>query len=35
MASGRGERFGGDPPKQYRALAGKPLLRHCLERLSR
>jgi 2-C-methyl-D-erythritol 4-phosphate cytidylyltransferase/2-C-methyl-D-erythritol 2,4-cyclodiphosphate synthase len=33
VASGRGERFGGDPPKQYRALAGKPLLRHSLERL--
>ena len=35
VASGRGERFGGDPPKQYRALAGKPLLRHSLERLCR
>jgi 2-C-methyl-D-erythritol 4-phosphate cytidylyltransferase/2-C-methyl-D-erythritol 2,4-cyclodiphosphate synthase len=35
VASGRGERFGGDPPKQYRPLAGKPLLRHCLERFCR
>jgi 2-C-methyl-D-erythritol 4-phosphate cytidylyltransferase / 2-C-methyl-D-erythritol 2,4-cyclodiphosphate synthase len=33
VASGRGARFGGDRPKQYLALAGKPLLRHCLERL--
>jgi 2-C-methyl-D-erythritol 4-phosphate cytidylyltransferase / 2-C-methyl-D-erythritol 2,4-cyclodiphosphate synthase len=32
VASGRGERFGGDRPKQYLPLAGKPLLRHCLER---
>jgi 2-C-methyl-D-erythritol 4-phosphate cytidylyltransferase / 2-C-methyl-D-erythritol 2,4-cyclodiphosphate synthase len=31
VASGRGERFGGDRPKQYLPLAGKPLLRHCLE----
>ena len=28
VASGRGERFGGDRPKQYLPLAGKPLLRH-------
>ena len=35
VTSGRGERFGGDPPKQYLSLAGKPLLRHCLERLCR
>jgi 2-C-methyl-D-erythritol 4-phosphate cytidylyltransferase / 2-C-methyl-D-erythritol 2,4-cyclodiphosphate synthase len=34
VASGRGERFGGAWPKQYRPLAGKPLLRHCLERFS-
>ena len=33
VASGRGERFGGDRPKQYLPLAGKPVLRHCLERL--
>ena len=32
VASGRGERFGGDRPKQYLPLAGKPVLRHCLER---
>jgi 2-C-methyl-D-erythritol 4-phosphate cytidylyltransferase/2-C-methyl-D-erythritol 2,4-cyclodiphosphate synthase len=32
VASGRGERFGGDRPKQYLPLAGKPLLRHALER---
>ena len=32
VAAGRGQRFGGELPKQYRALAGKPLLRHCLER---
>ena len=35
VASGRGTRFGGDRPKQYLPLAGKPLLRHCLERLCR
>jgi 2-C-methyl-D-erythritol 4-phosphate cytidylyltransferase / 2-C-methyl-D-erythritol 2,4-cyclodiphosphate synthase len=35
VASGRGERFGGDRPKQYLPLAGKPLLRHTLERLCR
>jgi 2-C-methyl-D-erythritol 4-phosphate cytidylyltransferase / 2-C-methyl-D-erythritol 2,4-cyclodiphosphate synthase len=35
VASGRGARFGGDRPKQYLALAGKPLLRHCLERFAR
>ncbi len=32
VAAGRGHRFGGELPKQYRLLAGKPLLRHCLER---
>jgi len=32
VAAGRGQRFGGELPKQYRALAGRPLLRHCLER---
>ncbi|HEX5078604.1 MAG TPA: 2-C-methyl-D-erythritol 4-phosphate cytidylyltransferase, partial [Geminicoccaceae bacterium] len=31
VASGRGERFGGALPKQYRRLAGRPVLRHCLE----
>jgi 2-C-methyl-D-erythritol 4-phosphate cytidylyltransferase / 2-C-methyl-D-erythritol 2,4-cyclodiphosphate synthase len=35
VASGRGERFGGDRPKQYLSLAGKPLLRHALERFCR
>jgi 2-C-methyl-D-erythritol 4-phosphate cytidylyltransferase / 2-C-methyl-D-erythritol 2,4-cyclodiphosphate synthase len=35
VASGRGERFGGDRPKQYLSLAGKPMLRHCLERFCR
>jgi len=35
VASGRGERFGGDRPKQYLPLGGRPLLRHCLERLCR
>ena len=35
VASGRGERFGGERPKQYLPLAGKPLLRHCLERFCR
>lgn len=33
-AAGRGARFGGDLPKQYLALAGKPLLLHTLERLA-
>jgi 2-C-methyl-D-erythritol 4-phosphate cytidylyltransferase/2-C-methyl-D-erythritol 2,4-cyclodiphosphate synthase len=33
VASGRGERFGGARPKQYQPLAGRPVLRHCLERL--
>jgi 2-C-methyl-D-erythritol 4-phosphate cytidylyltransferase/2-C-methyl-D-erythritol 2,4-cyclodiphosphate synthase len=31
VASGRGERFGGALPKQYRQLAGRPVLRRCLE----
>ena len=29
VAAGRGQRFGGEVPKQYRLLAGHPLLRHC------
>jgi len=33
VASGRGQRFGGDRPKQYHPLAGRPLLRHGLLRL--
>jgi len=35
VASGRGVRFGGDLPKQYGALAGRPVLRHSLERFAR
>ena len=30
VAAGRGQRFGGDGPKQYHPLAGVPLLRHTL-----
>ncbi len=33
VAAGRGARFGGNVPKQYRPLAGRPLLRHSLETL--
>lgn len=33
-AAGRGSRFGGDVPKQYRLLAGRPLLEHTLARLA-
>ncbi len=32
VASGRGQRFGADRPKQYQPLAGRPVLRHSLER---
>jgi 2-C-methyl-D-erythritol 4-phosphate cytidylyltransferase / 2-C-methyl-D-erythritol 2,4-cyclodiphosphate synthase len=35
VACGRGQRFGGDLPKQYRPLAGRPVLRHCLETFAR
>jgi 2-C-methyl-D-erythritol 4-phosphate cytidylyltransferase/2-C-methyl-D-erythritol 2,4-cyclodiphosphate synthase len=35
VASGRGERFGGALPKQYQQLAGRPVLRHCLETFAR
>ena len=31
MAAGSGKRFGGETPKQYRLLAGKPVLRHTVE----
>jgi 2-C-methyl-D-erythritol 4-phosphate cytidylyltransferase/2-C-methyl-D-erythritol 2,4-cyclodiphosphate synthase len=31
VAGGRGSRFGGDLPKQYRLLAGKAVIRHALE----
>ena len=33
-AAGRGQRFGGEVPKQYRLLAGKPLLLRTLEKLA-
>ncbi len=33
-AAGRGLRVGGDIPKQYLPIAGKPLLAHTLERLA-
>lgn len=32
-AAGRGSRVGGDVPKQYRTLLGRPLMQHTLERL--
>lgn len=35
VAAGRGTRLGAAVPKQYLALAGKPLMRHCLETLCR
>jgi 2-C-methyl-D-erythritol 4-phosphate cytidylyltransferase/2-C-methyl-D-erythritol 2,4-cyclodiphosphate synthase len=35
VAGGRGTRFGGDVPKQYRLLAGRPLLRHSVEAFRR
>lgn len=34
VAAGRGRRFGGDVPKQYQTLAGRPVLRHSLARLA-
>lgn len=34
VAAGSGIRAGGGVPKQYRAVAGKPLLRHAVERLT-
>lgn len=34
VAAGRGQRFGGDVPKQYRMLGELPMLRHTLGRLS-
>lgn len=33
VAAGRGSRFGGELPKQYAVLAGRPVLRHVLDRL--
>lgn len=35
VAAGKGERLGGGLPKQYRALAGKPVLRWAVEALAR
>lgn len=35
VAAGSGSRAGGGPPKQYRPLAGKPLLVHALDGLER
>ena len=34
VAAGRGRRFGGDLPKQYHDLAGRPVLRHTLAQLA-
>lgn len=33
VAAGRGVRLGGDVPKQYLSIGGKPLLRHTLENI--
>ena len=33
VAAGRGERFGGNRPKAFANLAGRPLLAESLERL--
>ncbi|WP_373509652.1 2-C-methyl-D-erythritol 4-phosphate cytidylyltransferase, partial [Thiocapsa sp.] len=33
VAAGKGIRAGGGTPKQYRTVAGKPLLRHAVEGL--
>ena len=32
-AAGRGTRFGGDVPKQYLEIAGRPLIAHALDAL--
>jgi 2-C-methyl-D-erythritol 4-phosphate cytidylyltransferase / 2-C-methyl-D-erythritol 2,4-cyclodiphosphate synthase len=34
VAAGKGERLGGDMPKQYRSIGGKPVLRWAVEALS-
>lgn len=34
MAAGKGERLGGDVPKQYRPLGGKPVLRWAVEAMA-
>ena len=31
VAAGKGERLGGDVPKQYRPIGGKPVLRWAVE----
>ena len=35
VAAGKGERLGGDVPKQYRSLGGKPVLRWAVEAMAR
>ncbi|HEX6604420.1 MAG TPA: bifunctional 2-C-methyl-D-erythritol 4-phosphate cytidylyltransferase/2-C-methyl-D-erythritol 2,4-cyclodiphosphate synthase [Sphingomicrobium sp.] len=35
VAAGKGERFGGGVPKQYRSIGGKPVLRWAVEALAR
>jgi len=35
VASGRGERFGGQRPKQYSDLCGRPVLHHALDQFAR
>lgn len=35
VAAGRGERAGGDGPKQYQSLLGRPIIAHTIERLCR
>ena len=34
VAAGKGERLGGGLPKQFRPLAGKPVIRHAFERMA-
>src|SRR4051812_2628477 len=34
VAAGRGSRIGGTVPKQYRHVAGRPILTHTLQRFS-
>ena len=34
LGGGSGERFGSKVPKQYKVLAGKPLIAHCLQTLN-
>lgn len=34
LAAGRGTRFGGDLPKQYLNIGGKPIIVHCLESIN-